>query len=80
MDTIELNTTVLPGGRIELTDPRLREGETFRVTIKLLVREDRNAQPTISELLRRPLRPEDRCLHTSEEVDAYLEAERNSWE
>jgi hypothetical protein len=75
METIELNTTVLPGERIKLTDPRLREGETFRVTIKPLVREDRNAQPTISELLKRPLKSEDRCFHTPEEVDAYIEEE-----
>lgn len=76
-ETIELTATVLPGGRLEVVDSRLKEGEAIRVVLQ---RSSPKKHPSITELLKRPPRPEDRCFQTPEEADAYLEEERNSWD
>ncbi len=80
METIELTTTVLPGGRIEVIDPRLMEGEGVRLRLEPIAAEKGIRRETISELLAHPLAPEDRCFKSVEEMDAAIEEERNAWD
>ena len=72
---LRLKTTVLPGGRIEVVNQNLREGETVDVMVTL-------AAPTphrsILEILNSG--PERRLFQTAEEVQAYLAEEKASWD
>jgi hypothetical protein len=75
-DTLQIETTVLPGHRIEIHAPELPEGQAATVFIVL-----RDASPA-----KRPLRdvlgdyPGGKLFKTGDEVDAFLRAERDSWE
>ena len=74
LPTIE--TTVLPGGRIEISSPELIPGQKAKVWIVLepALAEKR----TLSEILGDY--PGGRLFKTAEEVDAYIREERDSWE
>jgi hypothetical protein len=74
LPTIE--TTVLPGGRIEISSPELKPGQKTKVWIVL---EPAPAEKrTLSEILGDY--PGGRLFKTAEEVDAYIREERDSWE
>lgn len=74
--TIRIQTTVLPGHRIELHVPELPEGRRATVLISM----------SDEETPKRPLRevlagyPGGQLFKTAEEVDAYLREERDSWD
>ena len=74
---LQVETKVLPGNRIEVQAPELREGQEATVFIVL---RDYPAGP------KRPLRDilaeykGPTSFRTAEEVDAYIRAERNSWD
>ncbi len=74
--TLHVQTTVLPGHRIEIESPELPEGAAATVLIVL------NGQ----EGPKRPFwevvgaYPGGELFRTAEEVDAYLREERDSWE
>ena len=70
-------TTVLPGGKIELTDPELPSGEAVDVFV-LLSESPANARPSAVEVLRQA--PGHRLFKTAADVDAYLREERASWD
>ncbi|MEW6249291.1 MAG: hypothetical protein AB1716_01485 [Planctomycetota bacterium] len=71
-----LRTVVQPGGRIEVAAPDLPAGQTVEVTI--------NSVP--DEVARRPLREiiargiGHRSFQTADEVEAYINAERDTWD
>lgn len=73
---IVVETTVLPGGRIEIRAPELPEGSIATVMITIAEAE----QP------KRPLREVlgdyrgGQLFRTAEEVEAYLSEERGSWD
>lgn len=73
---IHIETTVTPEGKIELTLPELTPGQRVRVTVEP---EQAPAQPRhvidIVENL-----PGHRLFKTAEEVDAYINEERDSWD
>ncbi|MCY4560082.1 MAG: hypothetical protein OXF79_27720 [Chloroflexi bacterium] len=72
---LRLTTTVLSGGRIEIVDLDLPEGETVDVVVTPSVPTPRRSALDI--LAEAP----GQCLfNTAEEVDAYIQAERESWE
>jgi hypothetical protein len=74
LPTIE--TTVLPGGRIEISSPELIPGQRAKVWIVL---EPAPVEKrTLSEILGDY--PGGRLFKTAEEVDAYIREERDSWE
>ena len=75
---LRLETTVLPGHRLELDVPGLPEGATVEVTV--VVPETRNP-PTISmaEFLH-SLPPGPRAFTTWEEYEAHLREEKDSWD
>ena len=72
---LHIRTTVQPGGKIEIVDKELMEGENVDVVISP------TPTPTgrsIMEILNSG--PERRLFQTAEEVRAYLAEEKASWE
>jgi hypothetical protein len=80
METIELTTTVLPGGRLEVVDSRLHEGDSVQVLLKPMSRVVPPGDDPMDAIMDAPLPPERRSFRTSEELEAYLEEERNAWD
>jgi hypothetical protein len=72
---IQIRTTVLPGHRIEVAAPELPEGRTATVFVVL---DEAPAKRPLSEVLGDYKGGE--AFRSAEEVDAYLKAERESWE
>lgn len=74
---LRLRTTVLPGGKIEIADPQFLPGESVEVIVlapQLPAVRYRSATDILAEAKGR------RVFRTAEEVDAYLQAERDSWD
>ena len=74
IETIE--TTVLPGGRIEISSPELIAGQKAKVTVAVESEpvKKRSAVDILAEA------QGQRLFKTAEEVDAYIREERASWE
>jgi hypothetical protein len=76
MTTLELKTTILPGGRIEVEAPGLREGQ--EVTLHIVVQDE--TPPAKKSLLENLGGYKGgRLFKTAAEVDAYIKEERDSW-
>jgi len=74
--TLHVRTSVLPGNRVEVTAPQLKEGQA--VDVFVIARDDAKG-PTPSALdVIKDLKGH-RLFQTPEEVDRYLQEERNSW-
>jgi hypothetical protein len=78
---LHIKTTVLPGKRIEISAPELPEGEAVDL---FLVLPQESASPAESQ---RPSALDiiaslqgHRLFQTPEEVDQYLQQERDSWD
>lgn len=67
--------TVMPGGRVEVSDPELPVGHTVEVVV---LHDSPNENPSILQILNSG--PKDRLFNTPEEVRAYLEEEKASWD
>ena len=70
---VYIKTTVLPGGRIEISVPELIEGQQATVFVVIEEEAQRQKRP-LSELLRDY--PGGRLFKTAAEVDAYIRQER----
>jgi hypothetical protein len=68
---------VLPGSRIEVSDPDLREGEPVDV---FLVLPEPRARPRRSALEIIEALQGRRVFQTPQEVNRYLQEERDSWD
>jgi len=74
---LHITTKVLPGGKLEITDPELRVGEPVDVFLVLPeppARPRRSALEIIEALQGR------RVFQTPQEVNKYLQEERDSWD
>ncbi len=72
---LHLKTTVLPGGKIEIVDQDLREGETVDVVVTPSAPTPRrSALDILAEA------PGRRLFKTADEADSYIQSERKSWE
>ena len=76
MDTVRVRTRVLPGRRIELETPDIAEGEDVEVTIRSA--EIRKSARSILDLV--ASLNGHRLFQSPEEVDRYLQQERDSWD
>ena len=74
---LQTTTTVLPGHKIEVTAPDLKEGSEVRVLVIPIapVSVDRMSGLDIIESLKG-----HRMFQSVEEVDRYINEERNSWD
>ncbi len=73
---VHLRTTILPGHRIELTAPELPEGRHANVFV--LLEEPEEAKRPLWEVIGDY--QGGQVFQSAEQVDAYLKAERESWE
>ena len=73
--TLHLKTTVLPGGKIEIVDKALPVGESVDVVVSQSPEASgRSALDILAES------PGHLLFKTVEDVAAYLEEERDSWD
>jgi hypothetical protein len=74
--TIQVETTILPGHRIEICAPELPEGRAATVLITLDEEEmsKRRFQDVLADY------PGRQLFQTAEQIDAYLHSERESWD
>ena len=72
---LHLRAEVLPGGRIEVTDAELPVGQTVEVVVR---HESGGESRSIMEILNSG--PERRLFQTADEVKAYLDEEKASWD
>ena len=73
---VEVQTTVLPGHRIELQSLELPIGQP--VTVSIRIEEEAPPRRRLSEILADY--PGGQLFRSAEEVDAYLRAEREAWD
>jgi hypothetical protein len=73
-------TTVLPGHRVEVTSPDLKEGEQVQVVVipTAAATSGDKAGPSIFDIV--ASLKGHRLFQTAEEVDRYINEERDSWE
>lgn len=74
--TLQIETTILPGHRIEIQAPELPEGRS--ATVFVLVEEKPSSKRRLSEILADYRGGQ--LFRSAEEVDDYLRAERESWD
>lgn len=93
--TLRIETTVLPGNRIEFTAPELAEGEKVEVTVTVVPHADSERRMSMIEFLRtlppgprsgsaheflQSLPAGPRAFDTWEEYEAFLRKEKDSWD
>jgi alpha-D-ribose 1-methylphosphonate 5-triphosphate diphosphatase PhnM len=75
---LRIETTVLPGHRVEVTAPQLPEGAKVEVTVALA------EQPSLERVslvdFLKSLPPGPRAFKTWEEYERFLQEEKNSWD
>jgi hypothetical protein len=76
MQALRIDTTVLPGKRIEIETPELPEGAAAEVIV--LVPEEQAPVMSMLEFIE-SLPPGPRLFETPAEADAYLQQERDAW-
>ena len=69
------HATVLPGGKIEVSDPALPVGRTVEVVVR---HDSPEENRSILQIINGG--PNERLFSTPEEVRAYLEEEKASWD
>lgn len=74
--TLQIETTILPGHRIEIQAPELPEGRS--ATVFVLVEEHPLSKRRLSEILADYRGGQ--LFRSAQEVDDYLRAERESWD
>jgi hypothetical protein len=75
---LRLETTILPGHRIEITSPELPEGARVEVIV-VLPEQPQRPRMSMLEFLE-TLPPGPLLFKTPEEANRYLQEERDSWE
>ena len=75
--TLYRKITVLPGGKIEVTDQALPSGELVDVIILLPAPSATSRRSAIDVLAEAP---GHRLFKTAEDVDDYLQKERDTWD
>ena len=76
MQALRIDTTVLPGKRIEIETPELPEGTAAEVIV--LVPEPRAPAMSMLEFIE-SLPPGPRLFETPREADAHIQQERDAW-
>jgi hypothetical protein len=74
---VRVKTTVLPGGKIEISAPELIPGQRATVVVTIEENEPMEQRHVIDILA---TLPDHRLFQNAEEVDAYMHEERESWQ
>lgn len=74
---VRIKTTVLPGGRIEISRPELIPGQQATVVVTIEDTVPVNQRHVIDILASLP---GHQVFQTAEEVEAHMKEERDSWE
>ena len=74
---LHVKTKVLPGKRVEVTSSHLVEGEQVDIFIVIPARMGGHLR-RVMDIVRSPRPPQ--VFKTAEEVDRYLQGERESWD
>ena len=75
---LQMETTILPGHRLEITAPELPEGATVQVVV-LMPETPRPARLSMLDYLK-TLPPGPLLFPTPEDADRHMREERDSWE
>ena len=75
--TLHIQTTVLPGNRVEISAPELPEGAQVEVTV--VVPSQPASRVSMLEFLK-TLPPGPRAFDTWEEYERFLQQEKDSWD
>lgn len=75
---LRIETTILPGHRLEISDPQLPEGATVEVIV-VLPEKPVPARRSMLEFLA-TLPPGPLLFKTPEDANRYVQEERDSWE
>jgi hypothetical protein len=78
MNAIRVETTVLPGHRVEISAPELPEGAKVEVIV-VLPEEAKPRRMSMLEFLE-TLPPGPRAFPTWEEYERHLQEEKDAWE
>ena len=73
---LRLTGTVQPGGRVEVSSPRLPTGEAVEVIV--LFPQEAAVRRSVTDVLADA--PGHLAFQTAEEVEAYLREERDAWD
>jgi hypothetical protein len=76
--TFQIQTTVLPGNRVEFSDPELPEETKVEVTV-VVPEQPKRKFASVYEFLQ-TLPPGPRAFDTWEEYEDFLRKEKDSWE
>lgn len=77
--TLRIETTVLPGNRVEFTAPELAVGEKVEVVVTVVPHGEPVRRISMIEFLK-TLPPGPLLFDTWEEYEKFLQEEKNSWE
>jgi hypothetical protein len=78
--TLRMETTVLPGHRLEISNPELPDGATVEVIVVVPEQLKPGRMSMLEFLETLPPGPSPRCYPTWEEYERHLQEEKNSWE
>jgi hypothetical protein len=77
LTALRIKTTILTDGKIEISAPQLRSGDTVEVIVLLPESQNVARRPALDILAEAP---GQRLFKTAAEVDAYIREERSSWD
>ena len=77
---LRLETTILPGHRLELSAPELPEGARVEVIVVLPEKPRPQTISMLEFLETLPPGPSPRCFPTWEEYERHLQEEKDAWE
>ena len=77
---LRLETTILPGHRLEVSSPELPEGVKVEVIVVLPEKPQPQFGSALEFLESLPPGPSPRCFPTWEEYERHLREEKDAWE
>ncbi len=78
--TLRMETTVLPGHRLEISNPELPDGAIVEVIVVVPKQATTQRMSMLQFLDTLPPGPSPRCYPTWEEYERQLQEEKNAWD
>jgi len=77
---LRLETTILPGHRLEVRAPELPDGAKVEVIVVLPAQPSLRPMSMVEFLQTLPESPSPRCFPTWDEYEQHLQKEKDAWE